>query len=110
MKKHTNHSQVKEWENSREGANNETDLYSLRDTKFKVKVMKIMKELRRAIDINADYFKKELDTIRRIQEKSENSFAETKAVLKALNSKMNNGEEQIDRIMEITPSGQHTES
>ena len=51
MKKHTNHSQVKEWENSREGANNETDLYSLKHTKFKTEVMRILKELRTVITV-----------------------------------------------------------
>ena len=63
-----------------------------------------------AININAYYFKKELDTIRRSQEKLENPFAETKAELKALNSRMINAEKWIsdleDRIMEITQSGQ----
>ena len=40
--------------------------------------MKILKELRMDININAGYFKKELGTIRRSQEKLENSFAESK--------------------------------
>ena len=60
--------------------------------------MKILKELRMAININAYYFKKELDTIRRSQEKLENPFAETKAELKALNSRMNNAEEMNLKI------------
>ena len=55
---------------------------------------------------NADYFRKELEDIRRSQEKLENSFAETQAELQALKSRMNNAEEQRsdleDRIMEIT--------
>ena len=51
-----------------------------------------------AININAYYFKKELDTIRRSQEKLENPFAETKAELKALNSRMNNAEEMTLKI------------
>ena len=46
MKKLWNHSQLKEWENSAEGANNETDLCSLTDTKFKKVTVKILKELR----------------------------------------------------------------
>ena len=54
MKKHRNHFQLKEQENSPEGANNETDLCSLTDTEFKGKVMKILKELRTAINSNAD--------------------------------------------------------
>ena len=36
-----------------------------------------MKKLRADIRINADYFRKELENIRRNQEKLENSFAET---------------------------------
>ena len=63
--------------------------------------MKILKELRKAINRNADYWEKELETIR-IQE---NAFTETKTELKAMKSKMNNAEERIsdleDRIMEI---------
>ena len=55
--------------------------------------MKILKELRTDIKSNADYFKKELETITRCQEKFENSFAGKKAELKALNSRMNKAEE-----------------
>ena len=69
MKKHRSHSQLKEQENSPESADKETDLWSLKDTEFKKEVMKILKELRMAIYSNADYFKKELQTIRRGQEK-----------------------------------------
>ena len=87
MKKQRNHSQLKDQENSPEGTNNETDLFSLIDTNFKEEVRKILKELRKAIDRNADYCKKELETMRRSQEKLENSFAETKAELKAVNSR-----------------------
>ena len=36
-----------------------------------------MKELRVDMNSNADYFRKELENIRRSQEKLENSFAET---------------------------------
>ncbi len=56
MKKLRNHSQLKDEENSPEGTNNETDLCIRTDTKFKKKVMKILKELRMAIKSNADYF------------------------------------------------------
>ena len=63
--------------------------------------MKILKELRKAINRNANYWEKELETIR-IQE---NAFAETKTELKAMKSRKNNAEEKIsdleDRIMEI---------
>ena len=65
------------------------------------------------INSNVDYFRKELENIRKNQEKLENSFAETQTELKALKSRMNNAEELIsdleDRIMEIIQSGQQTE-
>ena len=38
--------------------------------------MKILKELREDMNINADSFRKELENIWRSQEKLENSFAE----------------------------------
>lgn len=41
-----NHSQLEEQENSPEGANDEMDLCSLTDTKFKNEIVKILKELR----------------------------------------------------------------
>ena len=54
--------------------------------------------------------KKEIETIRRSQEELENSFADTKAELKAMNRRMNNAEERLsdwqDRIMEIIQSEQ----
>ena len=72
-----------------------------------------MKELRADINSNAGYFRTELENIRRIQEKIENSFIEMQAELKALKSRMNNAEEQNsdleDRIMETNQSGQHIE-
>ena len=63
------------------------------DTEFKKEIMKIPRELRKAIERNAEYCKKELETIKRNPKKLENSFAETKAELKAMNSRMNNAEE-----------------
>ena len=66
---------------------------------FKKEIMKIlkklrvnMKELRVDVNSNADYFRKELENIRKRQEKTENSFAEMKTELKALQSGMNNAE------------------
>ena len=88
-----NHSQLKDQENSPERTNNETDLISLIYTGFKKEIMKILKELRRAIDKNADYHKKDLEAIKRSQEKLENSLVQTKAELKAMNSRLNNAEE-----------------
>ena len=58
MKKERNNSHLKDQENSLEGTNNETDLFSLTDTGFKKELMKIMKELRKAVDRNAGYCKK----------------------------------------------------
>ena len=58
MKTQRSHSQLKDQENSLERTNNKTDLFSLIDTEFKKKVLKILKELRKAIDKNANYFKK----------------------------------------------------
>ena len=121
MKKLRDHSQLKEQENSPEAADNETHLCSLIDTEFKKEIVKIlkelkvnMKELREDINSNAYYSRKELENIRRNQEKLGNSFAEMKTELKALKSRMNNREERIsdlkDRIMEITQSGQQTEN
>ena len=54
--------------------------------------MNVPKQLRQAINRNVDYCKKDLETVRRSQEKLENSFAEMKAELKALNSRMINAE------------------
>ena len=67
-----------------------------------------------AINSNTDYIKMEVETIGRSLEKLENSFAETKAELKALNSRMNNLEKWISdleyRLMVIIQSGQQTEN
>ena len=72
MNKHRKYSQIKVQENSPEGANNEINLCSITDTKFKKEVMKILNKLRTAINSNAYYFNKELETLRRSQEKVEN--------------------------------------
>ena len=76
--------------------------------------MKILKELKMNFYSKADYFKRELTTIRRNQEKLENSFAKMKAELKVVHSRMNNAEKCIsdleDRIMEITQLEQQMES
>ena len=58
MKKHRNHSQLKEQENSPKADNNETDLCGLTDIEFKREVLQILKELREDININADSFKR----------------------------------------------------
>ena len=83
MKKLKNDSQLKEQEKSPEEANNETDLCSITNNKFKKEVVNIlkelrvnMKELRTGMNSNADYFRKELENMSS-QEKSQNSLAET---------------------------------
>ena len=90
MKKYRNHSQIKDQENSSERINNETDLFSLSDMKFKKEIVETLKELRKDIYRNADYCKKELETIKRNQEKLQKSFAAMKAKLKVMNSRRMN--------------------
>ena len=68
MKKHRNHFQLKEQENSPKAVNNETDLCSPTDTGFKREIVKILKELREDMNSNADSLRKELENIRRNQE------------------------------------------
>ena len=53
--------------------------------------------------------KKELETIKRNQEKLENSFTETKAKLKSMNDEKQISDLEV-RMMEITQSGEQTES
>ena len=96
MKKHRNHSQVKEQENSLKGVNNKTDFGSLIDIEFKREIVKIekemrlnIKELRVDMNSNADSFRKELENIKRNQEKLENSFAEIQTELKTRIMKRN---------------------
>ena len=60
---------MKYQENSSEGANNETDFLRLTDTKLKKVTGKILKELRTDMNGNANYFRKELENIKRSQEK-----------------------------------------
>ena len=69
----------------------------------------MLRELRKAINRNANYYKKELGTILRRQEELENSFAKMKAELKVMNTRINNTKEGIsdleDRTKEITQNG-----
>ena len=77
MKRQRNQCQLKEQEKSPERTNKETELTSLPNPEFIKVVIKISTELRKIIHINADNCNKELETIKRNQEKIENSFAET---------------------------------
>ena len=93
MNKQRNHSQLKEQENSPEKTNNQKDLSSLLDLEFKKEVIKILKEIRKAINRNAGHSKKELETKKRDQTKLENSIAEMDTKMKAIYNKLNNAEE-----------------
>ena len=84
MKKHRNHSQLKQQENSLKAVNSDTDPCNVTDIEFKREIVKILKESREDMNSNAGSFRKELESIRRSQEKLENSFAETQTELKAL--------------------------
>ena len=87
MKKQRNHSQIKDQENSP------------KRTMFQYNRLQVQKggnkdtERRKAIDRNASYCEKGLESIKRRQSKLENSFAEMKAKLKAINGKLDNAEE-----------------
>ena len=72
MKKLRNQSQLKQQENAPKAVNNETDLFSLTDIEFKREIVKVLKELREDMTSNADSFRKELENIKRSQEKLEN--------------------------------------
>ena len=63
MQKQRNRSQLKDQESS---PKDETDISSIPDSEFKKEIMKILKELRKVIDRNADYCKKELETIKEV--------------------------------------------
>ena len=93
MKKLRNHPQSNQQENSPKTVNNETDLGSLTDLEFKREIVKILKELREDMNSNADTLRKELENIRRSQEKLEHSFAEMQTQLGAVKTRMNNAEE-----------------
>ena len=95
MKKLRNHPQSNQQENSPKAINNETDLCSLTDLQFKRERVKIRKELRADMNSNADALRKELENIRRSQEKLENSFAEIQTEQRAVKTRMNNAEEGI---------------
>ena len=60
---------------------------------LKREIVKILKELREDMNSNADPFRKELENIRRSQEKLENSFVEIQTELRAVKTRMNNTEE-----------------
>ena len=93
MKKHRNHSQLKEQEDSPKAVNNDSNFCNLTGIEFKREVSKILKELRDNVNSNADSLRKKIENIRRSQEKLEYSFAEIQTELKAIKSRMNNVEE-----------------
>ena len=75
MKKIRNQSQLRQQKNSPKAVKTEIDLCSLTDFEFKREIVKILKELREGMNGNTDSLKKELEYIKRSQEKLENSFA-----------------------------------
>ena len=93
MKKPRNHPQLNQQENSPKAVNNETHLCSLTDLEFKREIVKILKELREDMNSNADTLRKELENIRRSQEKLEHSLAETQMELRTIKTRMNNAEQ-----------------
>ena len=88
-----NYSQLKKQEISPKAVNNETDLCILTDIEFNRKVRKILKELRKDINSNADSLRKKLENIRRNQAKLKNSVSEIQTELKSIKSRMNNADE-----------------
>ena len=58
MKRQRNHSQLKEQEKSAERTNNKTELTCLLKPKFKKEVIKMLTELRKIIDRNANHCNK----------------------------------------------------
>ena len=80
MKKQRTHSQLKEQEKFPERTNNEIDFTTLLDPKFKKKIIKMLKELRKTIDGNADHCNKELESIKKNQSKLDSSTGEIKTI------------------------------
>ena len=70
----------------------EIDLSSLPDSEFKKEVIKILKELRRTINRNADHCNKDLEMIMS-HSKLDKSVTDVKTKSQAKNSKFNNAEE-----------------
>ena len=70
MKNLRNHSQLNQQENSPKAINNETELCRLTDLEFKREIVKILMELREDMNSNVDSLRKELENIRRSQEKT----------------------------------------
>ena len=78
MKKQRTHSQLKEQEKFHERTNNEIDFITLLDPKFKKKIIKTLKELRKTTDGNADHCNKELESVQKNQSKLDSSIAKMK--------------------------------
>ena len=91
-----------------------TDLHSLTDVDIKREMGKKLTELRQDMNRSAESLRKELEHMRRSQEKLENSLAETQTERKAIKTRRNNADEGIgeveDRTMELTQTGQQTEN
>ena len=94
MKRHGNHSQLKDEQHSPERTNNKADLFTLIVTDFKKGDTENTDKIRKGYWQKYRVMKKELEATKRNQEKLENSFTETKAELKS----MNDAEEQISDL------------
>lgn len=95
MKKQRKYSQLKEQDKSPERTNNETDHTSLLNPELKKEIIKILKELRKSINRNSDHYYKELERIKVNSSKLDNSIAEIKTSLEAVNIRLNNPEENL---------------
>ena len=74
-----------------------TDLHSLTDVDFKREMVKRRTELRQDMNRSADSLRKELEHMRRSQEKLENALAETQTERKATKTRCHNADEGIVR-------------
>ena len=76
--------------------------------------VKVLKRFREDKHCNTDSLRKEIENIRRSQEKLENSFADLQCELRAVRAGRNNAGERIsdveDRRKQITQTGQQTEN
>ena len=63
------------------------DLGNIPDKKFKVVIVKMLKEVRRRMDEHSEKFKKELEEIKKNQVELNNTITEIKNILEGINSR-----------------------
>ena len=93
MQRQRNNSQINEQDKSPERTNNERDLAGLLDLEFKKEIIKMLTNLRKIVNRNADHCNRELETIKMNQSKIQNSIAEIKINLETMTSRLNGTEE-----------------